>query len=87
MLTAWEQEALKLISELTLKIEEVDTLLKRKGRTAKNLKQLQQLFEEAKVNYKLVDMGGFVHNPSYSQALVQSARKNLESVAESLNSL
>jgi hypothetical protein len=87
VLTAWEQESLKSISELTLKIEEVDTLLKRKGRTAKNLKQLQQLFEEAKVNYKLVDMGGFVHNPSYSQALVESARKNLESVVESLNSL
>jgi hypothetical protein len=87
LLTSWEQEALKSISELTLKIEEVDTLLKRKGQFAKNLKQLQQTFEEAKANYKLVDLGGYVHNPAYAQSLLQNARKNLENVAESLRGL
>lgn len=87
VLTGWEQEALTAISELTLKLEEVDTLLKRKGQRAKNLKQLQQLFAEAKANYQQVDLGGFVHNPPYAQALLQSARKNLDAVAASLQGL
>ncbi len=54
---------------------------------AKNLKQLQQLFQEAKANYRLVDMGGFVHNPPYAQTLIKNARKNLETVTETLKGL
>lgn len=83
-LVRWEQQGLKELDAVTLKLEELKEKISKSKKQGRNVSQAEKLFDEARRNYEIVEQGKSVHNVELSSSLLKASLKLLNDSNEAL---
>lgn len=83
-LVSWEQQGLKELDAVTLRLDDVNDKVSKAKKRGQDVAQAEELLDEARRNYELVERGKSVHNVELSSALLKASLKLLNDAAEAL---